>query len=604
MKRIAFALTLLFCIQLLSAQEATKELEIHKIDGKQYYIHVVEAGNTLYAISRKYAVPVDVLKAENPRLDEALTIGDRLLIPVKEVVRRDLTEGLELDGNYLIHEVQKKNTLYSIAKEYQVEVNEIVSANPAVEDGLKKGMKIKIPVAKIKSEPEDAVYIVPAATNPYVTHMVQTKETLYSLSKQYEVTVDSILQVNNGLKEGLKEGQLINIPLIKTYEDTTELVAVFDSAAVKVSYNVGLFLPLYLKELETSQDSSYKESEQLKKEIMEKAKYGLEFYQGFKMAADSIGSLGMNLNLKVYDTANDTATVNEILRNEELKQLDLIVGPLYLDEFLLVADFAKSNKINIVSPVKQSNKILLGNGFVSKVATSEPVRLKYLGEYMADSTRYDNLLLVYPNHVSETKRVEMIQKNFSQTIEKSSDSIRISFPKAILWDPEEFYQIKSNLQKNRRNTIVVPSDDQAFITQFLTMMSPLHEEFEIKVIGLESWQNFDNLEIDYLQQLNIHLVVSEFIDVNRPEVIQFEGKFKEAYNLIPEKFSYLGYDVGLYYLKLMNDFGLNFEVMFLGMQEKMLSRNFEFFKTGIESGYENHSIFLVRYRDYKLEQVH
>ncbi|NOG57841.1 MAG: LysM peptidoglycan-binding domain-containing protein [Bacteroidetes bacterium] len=585
----------------INAQEVNNELEVHKINGKEYYIHVVEPGNTLYAISRKYAVPVEVLKTENPRLSQELTIGDRLLIPVKEVIRKDLSEGLEIDGNFLIHEVQRKNTLYSIAKEYNVEINEIIAVNPEIEEGLKKGMKIKIPVAKIKSKPENAKYIVPASTNPYVTHLVLAKETLYSLSKFYNVTVDSILEVNNGLIEGLKVGQLINIPIIKTYEDTSVVKVEFDSTAVKERYKVALLMPLYLDLLNSVQDTSYKESEAIFKDLFNKSKYGIEFYQGFKIAVDSLLKMGLNLKLEVIDTKNDLEHVKKLLASGRLNELDLIIGPLYLDEFMLVADFAKKHKINIVSPVKQSNKILLGNNYVSKVATSEPVRLKFLGQYMADSLKHDNLFLVYPDHFSERKRVENIQKYFIKTIEQTGDSVRVSFPKEVLWNPSMFFAVKSRLVKDKQNTIVIPSDDQAFITQFLTMMSPLHDEYKIKIIGLESWQNFDNIEVEYLHHLNINLVVSEFIDYGSPAVKAFDKKFYEQYQFLPEKFSYLGYDVGMYYLKLLNDFGLNFEVMFLGIQDQLLSRKFEFFKTGIESGYENHSVFLVHYKDYSLQ---
>ena len=603
MKKFIYTVCLFFAISFAFAQEDAKELEVNKINGKEYYIHVVEAGNTLYAISRKYAIPVDELKAANPSLTSELTIGNRLLIPLKEIVRKDITEGLEIDGNFLVHEVQRKNTLYSLAKEYNVEINEIIAANPSIEDGLKKGMKIKIPVNKIKSEDSNSEYVVPAITNPYVTHFVAAKETLYSLSKQYEVSVDSILKVNNGLPEGLKIDQLINIPILKTYEDTSTVELEFDSTALKENYEVALLLPLYLDILDKIKDTTYKKSEELYKDIFSKAQYGLEFYQGFKLAADSIKSKGLNLKLKVIDTGNDTAKVAEILKSNQLDSADLIVGPLYLDEFLLVSDFAKANKINIVSPVKQSNRILLGNNYVSKVATSEPVRLKYMGQYMADSLKYENLFMVYPDHIKERKRVQLIQKNFTETVDKSNDSIRISFPKEVLWDAANFYAIKSKLQSNRRNTIVAPSDDEAFVAQFLSMLSSYAEDFDIRVVGMESWDRFESVDVESLQTLKVHLVMSEYIDYSSEKVIAFEKKFANEYNLIPEKFSFLGYDVGTYYLSLLNDYGANFEIMFLGYQEKLLSRNFEFFKTGIESGYENHSIFLVKYKDFKLQRV-
>ncbi|MFB1022509.1 MAG: LysM peptidoglycan-binding domain-containing protein, partial [Vicingaceae bacterium] len=142
------------------AQEDKKEeLIVHTIDGKEFYIHVVDTGNTLFAISRKYAIPRDEILKANPRLTNILTLGDRLMIPLNKITRRDLDEAPDIDGNFLIHEVQRNNTLYSIAKEYNVEINDIIVANPEIEDGLKKGTKIKIPVAKIKNATGEAEYV-------------------------------------------------------------------------------------------------------------------------------------------------------------------------------------------------------------------------------------------------------------------------------------------------------------------------------------------------------------------------------------------------------------------------------------------------------------
>ena len=54
----------------------------------------------------------------------------------------------------------------------------------------------------------------------------------------------------------------------------------------------------------------------------------------------------------------------------------------------------------------------------------------------------------------------------------------------------------------------------------------------------------------------------------------------------------------------MKDYGSNFQSMFLGYQDEFLSRKFEFYKTGIESGYENQSVFLIQYKDYKIQRVY
>ncbi len=608
-KLVLSALILLFC-NLVIAQEVSqnKELEKVSIEGNEYYVHIVEKGNTLYAISRKYAISIEDLKAENPRLTKELTIGDRLLIPVKSVKRKDLEQSPDIDGNYLLHEVQKKNTLYSIAKEYHVEIDDIVQENAEVAQGLKKGMIIRIPVAKIKSEPNSEEYVEPALVSPYITHLVQPKETLYSLSKLYEVEIDSIKKVNNNLPGGLRVNQLINIPILKTYTDTTEPILQYDSSAMKAIYNVSLLLPLYANEIELAEDTSYNRSKELYQRLFKKAQYGIDFYQGFLLAADTMKKQGMNINLAVYDTENDTSKVSQLLGKEELKSSDLIVGPLFLESFMLAADFAKQNQLNIVSPVKQSNKILLGNPYVSKVATSSSLVMRFIGEYLADSAynKNQNFLLIYPDHIQERSDAELVLKSYRNRLKsRQNDSIAASAIKEIVWKEDNQANIKLFLDPDtsKLNILVVPSEDQAFVTDLLTKLNSL-KQHHFRVIGLSDWDTYKNIEVAYLHKMQVHLVSTDFVDIKNKQWIDFEKKYYKKFGSLPSKFSTLGFEVGSYYLGLMNEYGLNFQLMFLGYQDEILGRKFEFFKTGIESGYENYSIFVYKYRNYLKERVY
>ena len=588
------------------AQETEKEvLTVHKIGGKEYYIHIVDTGNTLFAISRKYAIPREEILKANPRLTDVLTLGDRLMIPLDKITRRDLDEAPDIDGNFLLHEVQKKNTLYSIAKEYSVEINDIIVANPGVEDGLKKGTKIKIPVAKIKSSNGGEEYVVPAAASPYVTHSVVAKETMYALGKLYNVSEDSIALVNNGLVGGLKVGDLINIPILKNYKRVA-IQAIedveFDSAAVKKSYKVSVLLPFYLDLMEQSSTLGYNQAQELNKELFNKAQYAIDFYQGFKLAAQAMTDQGLNLELHVFDTGKDSSTVEKIISSDKLAGSDLLVGPLFLSNFLQVADYAKRNKINIVSPVKLRNKVLLGNSYVSKVATSEPIQTRFLGQYIYDSLRFSNLIVVYPDKFQDRKRMEVLKKQIKTASEVNQDTTRMSPLREVFWNPKDLYGIKSKLKKDELNVIVAPSSDQSFVTRLLTSLNMM-EGFKFKVVGLEGWQNFENIEIEYLHNLNVHLITSEFIDGDQLDNLNFRTKFNETYETVPSEFAYLGYDVASYYLNLLQVSGTNFEMMLPTKKMQGLSRKFYFVKTGIESGFENHSSYIVRYQDYTLVKV-
>src|SRR5690554_185576 len=353
--------------------------------------------------------------------------------------------------------------------------------------------------------------------------------------------------------------------------------------------------------MEHAKDTGYKQSEKITAELFKKAQYGIEFYRGFRMAVDSLIEQGMNIKLSVFDTANDTAKVSKLLKDSALLEADLIIGPLYFDEFMKAADFAKKHQINIISPVKQSNKILLGNEYVSKVASSNPVLLNFTAKFIADSLRHENLIMIYPDHVKDRRNAELLKNTFVKELRLLKDTSRWQMPKEIIWDPKRFVEIKAALNPEKRNIIIVPSDERAFVTQLLTMMSRV-DGYDISIVGMDSWVNFDNIDVDYLQLLDVHLVMSSFIDYEQEDVQLFERKFHKQFGQIPEQFSFLGYDVAWYYLNLLRQYGLNIDFAYEQYKCELLAHKFDFFKTGYESGYENHSVYVVRYRDYRMEQ--
>ena len=133
---------LLICLSFLLVTVASlaqpENAEIEVINGKRYYIHIVQGGNTLYGIHNLYKVSVEEIIAANPETANGLNEGQRLLIPIAGVESLPVTLGL--------HKVVAKETLYGIAKSYETTVEKLVELNPGIELGLQEGQEIKVPV--------------------------------------------------------------------------------------------------------------------------------------------------------------------------------------------------------------------------------------------------------------------------------------------------------------------------------------------------------------------------------------------------------------------------------------------------------------------------
>ena len=609
---LTFVLIFNFQFSIDSCFAQTDSLEVHQINGKSYYIHVVESGNTLYSIYKKYNVPIDVIEKENPSVADGLSLGEKIFIPVKKDSEEEFQS---IDGNYFLHKVEKGRTLYSLAKEFNLQQKDIITLNPEIDEfGIKEGQMIKIPIKEIKQTKPIEVDV--SASN-YKTHLVKVGETLYSLSKLYQVSIDSIKLVNNGLIEGLKVGQTILLPIkqgriasqniAQTIIVTTNVVDTIKQiiqsntfTGKKSVYKIALLLSFYVEENQEITQSALE-----KRKVYPKSIFAIEFYQGVLLALDSLSDENTKFELIVYDTkGQDSLQIVKILSKPELKEVDLIVGPLYASNFEKVANYARKNNIPIVSPVKQSNKILLGNEYVFKVVPSKLSSLNQIVKLVIDSFSTDNLLVVQSQNITDNALTDGYIKEYGAAVLGKNDTSRYSPIKKVVVTRSD--EIVSHLKLNGNNVIFIPTTNSTFITNlFISLTSKLtskdYNNCTITLIGLEEWLQFESIDLEYFQTLNVHLSVNNFVDFENQLTKDITEKYYNKFKTFPSTNSFLGFDIASYF---MTNFINNGAVYKPNSTNQLISTNFNFFKTGIESGYENTYTRLVKFDNYTLKIVY
>jgi LysM repeat protein len=211
--------TLLFIVLAAGIQTGFASVKdsigVERKDGKLYVLHRVDPKETLYSIARKYNSSVDELKKENPSAATALQVGQVLKVPTTEKVTTTNTTTSSTN----VHKVQSGETLYSIATKYQVSVDDLKNANPGLTSSLKVGQEIVIPRKGTTTTTNTTTTIPTATTTPtasntkIVEHTVQSGQTLYSIARQYNVSVDDIKKVNTGMSSDLKVGQIVKVPV-------------------------------------------------------------------------------------------------------------------------------------------------------------------------------------------------------------------------------------------------------------------------------------------------------------------------------------------------------------------------------------------------------
>lgn len=604
---------LLFCLLAYAGQAQINAPVVKGPDGKKYYEHTVEAGQSLWQLRKVYDVSVDDIKAANPEIGDgnALSIGQRLLIPVtKENKKEELLP--EISGDHLVHTVQRGESLLGIANKYKVGVNDILAVNPQISnpDALAENQKINIPV--LESKDVDTTAVAPAATfsDSLMSHTVKAKETLYAISKQYGVTVDEIFAANPGLKDrALAEGETIRIPKLRpdwvveqTAVETEVVYTPIDSGQFQRQgvYDVALVLPLYLMNNDKIQRSIDPSVD--KTMVYPRSVPGFDFYHGAMLAIDSLEKQGLSVNVHVFDVSSDS-TAKIALNNPKLKGVQLIIGPFHGKHVASFAKFAKEHQIALISPVSKSSKALLGNSFVSKVTPSNTTQVKALANYVIENHRNDNLVLVD----SKKSKDALLLKVFRQTYDArmSGQVERYDSLKAYAAESHSIKAITAKFKADQLNVIVLPSRDLAYVSYFFTLMAGLddkYDDYQFRIYGLEDWISYDDVSMSYKHRYDLHVTSSTFMNYNDTvQTYNFINAYRNAYKgKDPGKYSVLGFDVTYYYLFGMMLYGTGFPRQYGKTMYDPVHLEYKMRMTGAESGFENQNVYILQFSNFQL----
>lgn len=150
--------------------------------------YIVKKGDTLYSIAQRYNITVDELKKQNQLSTNQLTIGQSLILP---------------STSFVTYTVQKGDTLYKIASQYNTTVDILKKINNLSSNILSIGQKIKLPSTEIIN--------IPASLETYT---VKSGDTLYSIAKKFDTTVEKIKSQNSLNADALTVGQMLKIPSV------------------------------------------------------------------------------------------------------------------------------------------------------------------------------------------------------------------------------------------------------------------------------------------------------------------------------------------------------------------------------------------------------
>ncbi|MBI3518421.1 MAG: LysM peptidoglycan-binding domain-containing protein [Bacteroidetes bacterium] len=610
-KSTYFKITLTCILWLVSfiVQAQTKSTDIKTINGKKYYIHKVEKGQSLYAIAKTYGMDVNSILAENDEAIDGLKNGQELKIPFESLLPKT---GNAIDTNkYVYHKISKGETVYGITKKFGIDEKKLASYNPTLNSGLKEGEYLIIGEKKkngSNAKPASVTNTVVVA-NTKDSYTVLSGETLYGISKKINVSQDDLLKWNPEIKDGIKPGQVLKLAAPKSSAVTATSPSVASSTAPvlmssevgevvsktkKEAYNIGLFLPFKLIE---SEGINIDELARAKASFPATQALALDFYAGFKKAVDSLISKDFEVEIHLFDTEDrDSLKVDAICKTPEFKNLDAIFGPLYVSTFKIVSKYARAIQIPVVSPVIQQNKILFGNPLSSKVTPSAYTLIEGLADYSLDSLASANVIIV-----NTTAKDQMYIKTFKSRYNEALTAHKKTLKDSIT-EVKGVAGVKAAYVAGKQNVVVLLTNNQVYLQDFITQLYVFSEKKDIVLMGFNSVSNIDNLDQDYLNALHFHFAAPNHIDFKDSIIGVLTKHYQEVYTADPSEYYFQGFDIGMYYLSHLKTQGPDFFLKLDANPWEGVSTDFKFYRPDAETGFENRAVNIYKYSNYQLQK--
>ncbi len=317
----------------------------------------------------------------------------------------------------------------------------------------------------------------------------------------------------------------------------------YPKSITKERYRIDVLLPLYLDDIVKNDKIETNER------LPEKAQNGIHFYQGLKLAADSLSQSGYQVDVYVHDIAQKDSTPEALIQYQILATSDLIIGAVSSYQIAPLANYAKKRKINFVSVLSPADGGITDNPYFT---IAQPTLITYIKKMRATVVKKYNdkpILLLYRTHPSvDSTAYQYVYENAEN---KFTPLLINQFPQGFR--PEEL------LDSTRVNAIVMPIIDYAYAQSVLDYLQKYYSNYRFEIFGLPSWRSiakirksgeYANIEVNYSAPF--------YYNTSSEHAQMLTKKYREVFGGRLNEMNVRGYETLMMYATYLKLFGTIF----------------------------------------------
>lgn len=548
--------------------------------------HEVAPKETLFGIQKKYNVTEAALFKANPFLEkDGLQIGQTLVIPNGVVTKTTTATAAPKTVTPVFHLVQPQETKFSIAKKYNITIEELEKKNPEVVANLPVGFNLLIKGNRAKEVKEiedvaDKKEVTSKSTSSDVqNYTVKPKETLYSLTKTSGLSQEELIALNPELKNGVQEGMLIKLPAavkLMAQPETKKGIVQLSKQNAADKKRLVLLFPFNMAKI--ANDTVNSTTERLKKDKF--LNMTLDFYSGALIAIDSAKQLGIDVDVQVFDSQETkmSSQVPSLIKNNNIENAQVVIGPFYQNNVEKTAELLSENNVAVISPLSKETGKAFTNLYQSIV--SADVIKNAVFDFM--KSKEGNIIAVVD------KKKESARNYFNQ------------FQKEVKIAPltptggVNAEALKGLLQKDKMNYVIIETGSTMMIKATIATLLSVMKTYKVQLVTLETNPTLDTDEISFDNLVKLKLMYPSATRENETDEARiFEQKYRKENKVYPSSFATRGFDLTFDTLMRMAQ-DKTFQETIESAATEQVENRFEYYKKE-DGGYTNKGVYILYY---------
>jgi len=436
-------------------------------------------------------------------------------------------------------------------------------------------------------------------------HKVKRKETVFGIARDYGITIEELLDANPEMKlpgYELKKGDIIRIPYPKSQKQ--EGAATTATTEAKTESKPATAEP---KAAETTKDDDVR-NRTIRLGVMlplhdinGDGRRMVEYYRGILMACDSLKKQGISVDVRAWNTAEDS-DIRPILQKKEAQECDLIIGPLYSKQMSLLSDFVTKHDIRLVIPFSIDAPQLYTNRNIFQVYQSPSMLNEAAVKRFIERFKFAHPVIIDCNDTTSTKgdftfrlrrNLESLGIAYSITNLKSSEG---NFAKSF--DPDKTNVVVLNTGRSQELNVAIAK---------LNGMMASGRGPQITLFGYTDWLMYTKYQLDNFYKFDTYIPAPYYLNPLSAETSRFENKYRSNFhadmmNATP-RFAVTGFDHAFFFLKGLHKYGKTFNgaAGMFGYQPLQTPLTFERIGNG---GLQNHTLLFIHYQpDHRVETI-